>query len=246
MRVSRICPVGDRQRLEILKVLYRGAKVLILDEPTAVLTPQETQHLFEVLARLRDQGTTGDPHHAQARRGDAAREPRHRDARRPRRARVRHRGHESGAARGSHGRRKVNIGRPAEQGVQVGDVVLEGAWARRSRCDRVMRLKGIDIALRAGQIVGVAGVSGNGQSELLEVLSGLRVPQEGVLTLAGETFSPTRWLTPRSARRLHLAHVPEDRHARAMVMDFPRGKRACSATRDCPRTAAADSCAGGA
>src|SRR6185369_11267853 len=85
----------------------------------------------------------------------------------------------------------------------------------------VMRLKGLDLALRAGQIVGVAGVSGNGQSELLEVLSGLRVPQEGSLVLARETFSPLRWLTPRTARRLRLAHVPEDRHARAMVMDFP-------------------------
>ncbi|MEP7069143.1 MAG: ATP-binding cassette domain-containing protein, partial [Usitatibacter sp.] len=61
---------------------------------------------------------------------------------------------------------------------------------------------------------------GNGQSELLEVLSGLRAPQAGLLTLAGESFSPTRWLTPRTARRLRLAHVPEDRHARAMVMEF--------------------------
>jgi len=117
--------------------------------------------------------------------------------------------------------RQVNIGRPAEPGVQVGDVVLEARGLRVRDALGVIRLHGIDLALHAGQIVGVAGVSGNGQSELLEALSGLRVPQQGLLTLAGESFSPTRWLTPRTARRLRLAHVPEDRHARAMVMDFP-------------------------
>ncbi|HEX3061861.1 MAG TPA: ATP-binding cassette domain-containing protein, partial [Usitatibacter sp.] len=110
---------------------------------------------------------------------------------------------------------------PAEAGVQVGDVVLEARGLTVRDAIGVTRLRGVDLVLRAGQIVGIAGVSGNGQSELLEVLSGLRAPQEGVLTLAGETFSPTRWITPRSARRLRLAHVPEDRHARAMVMDFP-------------------------
>src|SRR4029079_6739152 len=117
--------------------------------------------------------------------------------------------------------RKVNIGRPAETGVQVGDVVLDARGIKVRDSMGVARLRGVDVPLRAGQIVGVAGVSGNGQSELLEVLSGLRVPNEGTLTLAGEAFSPTRWLTPRTARRLRLAHVPEDRHARAMVMDFP-------------------------
>jgi simple sugar transport system ATP-binding protein len=89
-------------------------------------------------------------------------------------------------------------------------------------CDamQVTRLHGLNLSLRAGEIVGVAGVSGNGQSELLEVLSGLRAPQAGRLTLAGESFESGRWLDPRAARRLGLAHVPEDRHARAMVMSF--------------------------
>jgi simple sugar transport system ATP-binding protein len=213
-------PVGDRQRLEILKALYRGARVLILDEPTAVLTPQETTHLFEVLARLRSQGTTiiliTHKLDEVMRLAD--------------RVTVMRGGHvvhecavaETTAAQIAEAMvgRKVNIGRPADAGVAPGDVVLEARELQVRDAMGVIRLHGIDLALRAGQIVGVAGVSGNGQSELLEALSGLTVPQQGLLTLAGESFSPTRWLTPRTARRLRLAHVPEDRHARAMVMEF--------------------------
>ncbi|QJR15280.1 ABC transporter ATP-binding protein [Usitatibacter palustris] len=213
-------PVGDRQRLEILKVLFRGAKVLILDEPTAVLTPQEAQHLFGVLSALRSQGTTIilithklDEVMRLADRVTVMRG-----------GRVVHEcsiGDTSPAqlAESMVGR-KVNIGRPVAQGAVPGEVVLEASGLKVVDAMGVTRLHGLDLALRAGQIVGVAGVSGNGQSELLEVLSGLRVPQAGSVRLAGETFAPTRWLTPRTARRLHLAHVPEDRHARAMVLDF--------------------------
>ncbi|HUQ28003.1 MAG TPA: ABC transporter ATP-binding protein [Usitatibacter sp.] len=212
--------VGDRQRLEILKVLYRGAGVLILDEPTAVLTPQETAHLFGVLSTLRERGTTVilithklDEVMRLADRVTVMRA-----------GRV---VHETDVGQTSTAQlaeamvgRKVNIGRPAGGDAHPGDVVLEGRGIKVVDAMGVTRLHGIDLILEAGQIVGVAGVSGNGQSELLEVLSGLRVPQEGSLTLAGESFSPTRWLTPRTARRLRLGHVPEDRHARAMVMEF--------------------------
>jgi simple sugar transport system ATP-binding protein len=218
---SATSPVGDRQRLEILKVLYRGAKVLILDEPTAVLTPQETLHLFEVLARLRDQGTTVilithklDEVMRLADRVTVMRGG--------------HVVHETRVADTTPAQlaeamvgRKVNIGRPRRPASRSGDVVLEARASGARRHGRRAAARHRPACCSAGQIVGVAGVSGNGQSELLEVLSGLRAPQEALLTLAGETFSPTRWLTPRTARRLRLAHVPEDRHARAMVMDFP-------------------------
>jgi ABC-type uncharacterized transport system ATPase subunit len=213
-------PVGDRQRLEILKVLFRGAKVLILDEPTAVLTPQETQHLFGVLSTLRSQGTTIIliTHKLDEVMRLADRVTVMRGGRVV---------HECAVAQTSAAQlaeamvgRKVNIGRPSDAAIAPGDVVMEARGVKVVDALGVTRLHGIDLALRAGQIVGVAGVSGNGQSELLEVLSGLRIPQAGTLTLAGETFAPTRWLTPRTARRLRLAHVPEDRHARAMVMDF--------------------------
>lgn len=213
-------PVGQRQRLEILKVLFRGARVLILDEPTAVLTPQETQHLFAVLRTLRERGTTIIliTHKLDEVMGLADR------------VTVMRAGKvvfETAVAATSAAElaeamvgRKVNIGRPADTGVTAGDVVLDARGVEVVDAIGVTRLHGIDLTLRAGQIVGVAGVSGNGQSELLEVLSGLRAPRKGVLTLAGETFAPTRWLTPRTARRLRLAHVPEDRHARGMVVDF--------------------------
>ncbi len=213
-------PVGDRQRLEILKVLFRGAKVLILDEPTAVLTPQETAHLFTVLSRLRDQGTTVilithklDEVMRLADRVTVMRGGRVVDERAVA---------DTSAALLAEAMvgRKVNIGRPSGVEVAPGEVVLDARGLKVIDALGVTRLHGVDLALRARQIVGVAGVSGNGQSELLEVLSGLLVPQAGTLLLAGETFAPTRWLTPRTARRLRLAHVPEDRHARAMVLDF--------------------------
>jgi simple sugar transport system ATP-binding protein len=78
----------------------------------------------------------------------------------------------------------------------------------------------VSLQLHSGEIVGVAGVSGNGQSELLDVLSGLLTPSQGALTVLGQQFSPASWLDPQAARNLGLAHVPEDRHARALVMAF--------------------------
>jgi simple sugar transport system ATP-binding protein len=84
----------------------------------------------------------------------------------------------------------------------------------------VARLNDVSLTLRAGEIVGIAGVSGNGQSELLEVLSGLLVPQAGTLSVDGARFSKDHWLTPERARSLRIAHVPEDRHKRALVLPF--------------------------
>jgi simple sugar transport system ATP-binding protein len=212
--------VGDRQRLEILKALYRGAKILILDEPTAVLTPQETEHLFDVLRVLRKQGTTillithklkevmrlcdevtimrsGKVVQALAI-ADASIE---------------------GLAEAMVGR-KVHIGRIAGATREAGEVLLraQGLMVRDSM--NVVRLAGVDLTLRAGEIVGVAGVSGNGQSELLDVLSGLLKPAQGRLGLGGRAFEGADWLNPLIARDLGLAHVPEDRHARALIMDF--------------------------
>jgi simple sugar transport system ATP-binding protein len=84
----------------------------------------------------------------------------------------------------------------------------------------VPRLSEVSLSLRAGEIVGVAGVSGNGQSELLDVLAGLAVPQDGTLELGGRHFEPAHWLEPTTARALRLAHVPEDRHRRGLVLPF--------------------------
>jgi simple sugar transport system ATP-binding protein len=212
--------VGDRQRLEILKALYRGAKVLILDEPTAVLTPQETLQLFEVLKGLRAQGTTIIliTHKLKEvmglcdvvtvmRQGRVVQELPIAEA------------SIAGLAEAMVGR-KVNMGRVDGEVRPVGDVLLAAKQLEVLDSLQVVRLSGINLELRAGEIVGVAGVSGNGQSELLDVLSGMLAPSQGDLTLGGQPFTPTHWLDPQTARQLGLAHVPEDRHARALVMDF--------------------------
>ncbi len=214
-------PVGERQRLEILKALYRGARILILDEPTAVLTPQETEQLFAVLRALRARGTTIllITHKLKEimalcdevtvmRQGavvldtpiaktsiDALAE----------------------AMVGRH----VNLGRIAgAKRTPAGEVLLRAnALAWRDALG-VPRLDSVSVDLRAGEIVGIAGVSGNGQSELLDALAGLLVPQSGSLQIGTEAFTPSHWLTPSHARELRIAHVPEDRQKRGLVMSF--------------------------
>ncbi len=212
--------VGDRQRLEILKALYRGAKVLILDEPTAVLTPQETVQLFEVLARLRAQGTTIllITHKLKEVMRLCDRVTVMRGGRVVADRAIAEASTES-LAEAMVGRR-VDLGRPRDRGAAPGEVLLSASGIVVRDALGVTRLHGLDLALRGGEIVGVAGVAGNGQSELLEVLSGLRVPTEGRLATGGASFEPGAWLDPRTARRLGIAHVPEDRHARALVMSF--------------------------
>ena len=214
-------PVGDRQRLEILKALYRGAKVLILDEPTAVLTPQETVHLFKVLSHLRSQGTTIllITHKLKEVMGLCDRVTVMRAGQVVAEMAIAEASVEL-LAEAMVGR-KVQMGR-VDDGVQpAGDVLLSLRNVQVRDAMDVVRLADIALELRAGEIVGVAGVSGNGQSELLDVLAGLLEPTTGEMQLAGQSFAPGGWLDPRRARQLGLAHVPEDRHARAMVMSFP-------------------------
>ena len=213
-------PVGDQQRLEILKALYRGARILILDEPTAVLTPQETEQLFGVLRLLRSQGTTivlithklkevmrlcDD---VTVMRGGRAL------------ARVAVASTSVDQLAEAMVGRKVAVGRAGVGAQPPGLIQLQAHNLTLKDAQGVLRLDGIDLQLHAGEIVGIAGVSGNGQSELLEVLSGLRQPTSGQLTVANQVFTPSAWLDPNKARALKIAHVPEDRQARAMVMDF--------------------------
>jgi simple sugar transport system ATP-binding protein len=212
--------VGDQQRLEILKALYRGARVLILDEPTAVLTPQETLQLFDVLRGLRAQGTTiilithklkevmGLCDYVTVMRaGQVVEELPIAQAT------------IAGLAEAMVGR-KVHIGRIEGDARQGSEVLLSAQGLEVKDALQVLRLSGVSLQLHSGEIVGVAGVSGNGQSELLDVLSGLLTPSQGALTVLGQQFSPASWLDPQAARNLGLAHVPEDRHARALVMAF--------------------------
>jgi len=214
-------PVGQRQRLEILKALVRGARILILDEPTAVLTPQETEQLFATLRRLRERGTTillithklkeimalADDVTVM-RGGKVVLEARVTDT------------SLDGLAQAMVGR-QVHLGRAVDaKPAQTGEVLLRAAGLHWRDALGVERLAGVSLALHAGEIVGIAGVSGNGQGELLDALSGLLVPHAGQLEVGGTTFTPAHWLRPERARELRIAHVPEDRHRRGLVLPF--------------------------
>lgn len=215
-------PVGDQQRLEILKALFRGARILILDEPTAVLTPQETEHLFTVLRKLKAEGCTIllithklkevmrlCDHVTVMRAGQVVDE-----------VPIAQASLES-LAQSMVGRR-VHLGRVDAQSDTrpTGDSALHATGLCYSDRFGVARLRDASLSLAAGEIVGIAGVSGNGQSELLDVLSGMLAPSSGNMALGGTEFHANRWLDPRTARHLGVAHVPEDRHARALVMGF--------------------------
>ncbi len=212
-------PVGERQRLEILKALYRGARILILDEPTAVLTPQETTDLFDTLRQLRARGTTVLLITHKLKEIIALCDA----------VTVMRAGRVvldtpiaatsiDGLAEAMVGRR-VDLGRSVAQS-QPGAVLLAARALSVSDSLGVARLMDVSLQLRAGEIVGIAGVSGNGQSELLDVLSGLLAPAKGELDVAGQRFTPACWLSTRRARELRIAHVPEDRHRRGLILPF--------------------------
>ncbi len=228
-------PVGELQRLEILKALYRGARILILDEPTAVLTPQETEQLFVTLRRLKERGTTLIliTHKLKEvmslcgavtvmRQGQVVE------------TRPIAEWKEESLAEAMVGR-KVTLGRPENMQVHAGEVRLEAKGLSLRHANGVAALKDVSLSLKAGEIVGVAGVSGNGQSELLEVLSGLRAPEGGRLELGGHSFTPEAWLDTAQARPLRLAHVPEDRHAVGLVMSFPAWESAVLGYQNLPK-----------
>jgi ABC-type uncharacterized transport system ATPase subunit len=241
-------PVGAQQRLEIVKALYRGARILILDEPTAVLTPQETEGLARMLQRLRARGTTvviithklGEimafTDHVTVMRGGRV------VADLP-------------TAEASPARlAELMIGRPPAAPVEKTEpdtvatarpagpaaaprLVAQGLHWRDER--GVPRLQDVSLALHPGEIVGVAGVSGNGQTELLLLLAGLLTPQEGHIRLTtadgpGLRIDAARPLGPRQLREWGLAHVPEDRHRHAMVLPFPAWESAALGALDEP------------
>jgi len=214
-RVENIS-VGQQQRVEILKALYRGAEILILDEPTAVLTPQEAEELFEIIQGLTREGKSivFISHKLREvlevadrvtvlRRGKTV-------STIPREGAT-----ETGLARLMVGREvllRVDKA-PATPGEPL--LVVEELHILDDRGLEAVR--GISLQVRAGEIVGLAGVDGNGQSELVEALGGLRHPAAGRIVLAGKD------VTGAAARRvfdLGMGHIPEDRQRRGLVLDF--------------------------
>ena len=177
--------VGLQQRVEILKTLYRGAEILILDEPTAVLTPQETEELFAVIRRVvRDRGMTVII--------------------------ITHKLYEVMAISDRVGvMRKGQTGVPGEELIRVRDLAV-----RDNR--GLLAVDHLSLSVRAGEVLGIAAIEGNGQSELLEAITGMRKPESGTVTIRGADATGK---SPGEIRAMGLAHVPEDRLATGLSRD---------------------------
>ncbi|MFN3971205.1 MAG: ABC transporter ATP-binding protein [Gemmobacter sp.] len=210
--------VGHQQRVEILKALYRQADILILDEPTGVLTPAEADHLFRILRGLKDQGKTVilithklreimeiTDEVSVMRRGQMV-------------ATV------TTAETSPEALAELMVGRKVllqveKRAVSPGAVVLAVENLRVTDAQGVERLKGVSLEIRAGEILGIAGVAGNGQTELLEVLGGIAHGQ-GVVRLNGVALDLGPGADGQSRRAQGVAHVPEDRQVLGLIMDF--------------------------
>ena len=212
-------PVGLQQRVEILKALYRGAEILILDEPTGVLTPQEAEHLFAILAKLKDQGTTIilithklreimaiTDHVSVMRRGEMVAHVTTQETSREDLAEL------------MVGRKvRLNVDKEA---ANVGDVLLNVDKLRYVDASGVERVKSVSFNVRAGEIVGIAGVSGNGQSELLELLGGIIEPASGSFSIGAHKVDAAEPVDAATMREYGLGHVPEDRHKMGLINKF--------------------------
>nr|WP_277998240.1 ABC transporter ATP-binding protein [Zhaonella formicivorans] len=208
--------VGEQQRVEILKALYRGAEILILDEPTAVLTPQETDELFAILRSLTQQGLTiifisHKLNEVKAisdrvtilQRGRVVKTVNTKDT------------DQQELARMMVGREVLLKAEKAP--AKPGDKVLEVKDLEVKNDKNISAVKGVSFEIKAGEIFGLAGVDGNGQSELIEALTGLRQAVSGQVYYAGEnvTNKPPRYLIEKG-----MAHIPEDRHLRGIILNM--------------------------
>jgi simple sugar transport system ATP-binding protein len=212
-------PVGLQQRVEILKALYRGADILILDEPTGVLTPAEADHLFRILRQLKDQGKTVvlithklreimavTDNVSVMRQGQMV------ATRKTEETTVEE------LAEMMVGRRvllRVTKGEAKPGGFQLS---VKGLTVMDSR--GVKMVDNVSFDVRAGEIVGIAGVAGNGQSELIEAIAGIRAAKSGEVVLCGKPVDVTGEADPAELRERGLAHVPEDRHHMGLVLPF--------------------------
>ena len=224
-------PVGLRQRVEILKALHRGAEILILDEPTGVLTPQEADHLFRILRALRDRGKTVVLITHKLREVAALADN----------VTVMRRGRVAANLRTAEttpaGLAELMIGRPVLPRVEkaparpgatvlaVEDLEVRGGGARRVR--------GVSFAVRAGEIVGIAGVAGNGQSELLEALAGIVGVDSGRILFKGADITRQPFAA-KARRRMGMAHAPEDRQRTGLVGSFTAAENAILGRHDRP------------
>ncbi len=210
-------PVGAQQRVEIIKALYRNADILILDEPTAVLTPQESDDLFQVMRTLTAQGKSiiFITHKLREvleiadrimvlRAGNVVGETTPQQANEERLA-------------------AMMVGREvmlqvAKDPPRPTSVVLEVRGLKVLDDRMHLVVDGADLEVRAGEILGIAGVQGNGQTELVAALTGLRTPVDGTITILGQDVTRA---APRRISELGVAHIPEDRQREGLVTSYP-------------------------
>ena len=207
--------VGAQQRVELLKALYRNAQLLILDEPTAVLTPQETEDFFNILRRMREQGKTIviithkleevlaiSDHVTVMRDGKTV-------------------GNVKTSETSAKDLARMIVGRdvllrvektdanPAANVLSVKNLSVKGKHGTA--------LNDVSFSVRAGEIVGIAGIEGNGQTELIEAVAGLLTPAAGSIEFCGGDITT---VNARRRKELGIGHIPEDRHKRGLLLDF--------------------------
>ena len=209
--------VGMQQRVEILKTLYRGANVLIFDEPTAVLTPQEIDELIEIMATLVKEGKSIilithklDEIKKVADRCSVIR-------------RGRYIGTVDVEDVSSQELADMMVGRSVsfktdKQAAKIGDVVLsiKDLVVKESR--GLDAVKNLSLEVHRGEVLGIAGIDGNGQSELIQALTGLRKIESGTITINGKDATNNK---PREITEMGVGHVPEDRHKYGLVLPLP-------------------------
>ncbi len=209
--------VGDRQRVEILKVLYRGATIIILDEPTAVLVPQEVDALFENLRELREEGhTILFISHKLDEVLDVADD-----------ITVMRQGTTVGAAKPDeiteHELAELMVGSElpspqTDESAATAEVRLELSGVTLTDTRGRDLLSDVSLRICCGEVLGIAGVEGNGQAELVETIMGMRVPTAGRISLGADEI--TRWAT-RRRREAGIGYIPEDRQRHGLLLDAP-------------------------
>ena len=211
--------VGHQQRVEILKALYRQADILILDEPTGVLTPAEADHLFRILNGLKEQGKTIILITHKLREIMEVTDT----------VSVMRRGEMTATVKTKNTSpeqlAELMVGRKVllqidKKPATPGEPILEVENLQVIDDKGVERVKGVSLTVRAGEILGIAGVSGNGQTELMEVLGGY-MSATGTIRVNGQEIDLTgKYSDGQSRRHRGIAHVPEDRQSEGLIMDF--------------------------
>jgi simple sugar transport system ATP-binding protein len=210
--------VGQQQRVELLKALYRHARILILDEPTAVLTPLEVEEFFVILRRMREQGKTVIiiTHKLSEVLAISDEVTVMRDGKVVGRVQTK----DTNAAELA----RLMVGREVllrveKPDAKVGKAELEVTNLSVTDRTGAKRVNGVTFEVRSGEIVGIAGVEGNGQTELIEALAGLIDPERisGEINFEGKNLHA---MSARVRRELGIAHIPEDRHRRGLLLDF--------------------------